>query len=159
GVLRVGAIRLDISKAKADITALLGELKVSKPLITKRGIAIYWGELLPELFEVDNHAAPTYPMINHRQFMQAIHHPNSQVLLHGASDPVSFFRGDQFATFITGTGEPERASHVLRSYLYYSNATASHRPFVPDYPRIPYVSGINEQLRRLTTSVVEKSQQ
>jgi hypothetical protein len=158
GVLRVGAIRLNISQAKADVTALLGELKLSKPLITKRGVALDWGELLPELFEAGNRVVPTYAVSNHWQFMQAIYHPSSQVILHGVSDPVEFLRGDQFASFITGTGEAERASHVLRSYLYYSNATAGRTAFVPDYPRIPYVSGINEQLRRLTTSVVERSQ-
>lgn len=160
GVLRVGAIPLSISQAKADVTNLLGELKLSKPLVTERGVALYWGELLPELFEADDiPVPPTYALANHDEFMRAIYHPVSQPLLHGASDVVSFLRGDQFESFISGTGEAERASHVLRSYLYYSNATTRRVTFVPDYPRIPYILGINEQLRRLTSSVMAKSQQ
>jgi hypothetical protein len=159
-VLRMGAIRLDVSQAKADITNLLGEKRLSRPLVSERGVAYDWAELLPEGFEGDDiRAAHVHPRDNHDQFMMAVYHPASEPLLHGAADVVTFLRGDQFGSFITGTGEAGRASHVLRSYLYYSSAVANCMTLVPDYQRIPYFSAINEHLRLLTTSIAARSQE
>ncbi|HWT05784.1 MAG TPA: hypothetical protein VN224_08505 [Xanthomonadales bacterium] len=159
GILARNSIPLDISRARVDLEILLGAKKLSRPLIPGGAVAHEWSELLPEIFaSSEEPARPVRPLFNHDEFIVAAYHPLDQQLLHAATNPIEFLRGDKFENVIAGTGEGARASHMLRSYLYYSAAVSSGNTLVPDYPRVRLISAINDHLRLVVASVITQFQ-
>lgn len=160
GVLHLGSVRFDADELYRDIQSIIGPERLGKPLITARYSALYWEKLLPEM--VSSTPGDTMvedPLIADTWFMRVVAQPHARKLLLTALDAVQLIREQSFGDLISGTGEAETASHILRTFLYQTAAGANQLALVPDYTRGPIIAGLNRYLRAEASSVMTRAQQ
>jgi hypothetical protein len=110
--------------------------------------------MVPEVFPEETHMNHVgYAADAERYcFMMSASHEHGVGASCGSESIFAFFRQDDFLTFLRGTGGQERGGYALRTYLYSRAAWKTNLAFMPDYPRVPFLESLLDEVHRSVVS-------
>jgi len=142
-ILKLNEISVNERVIKQEMSAILGGLSSfdrCHPDDKETSIA----DMLPKIYSKNTNEIEMMnnPDINRRMFLIVAEHWNPEIrnVLIKPSNAFEFFQSEAFSQFIRGTGNWQRGAYVLRTFLYNRSAWNERITFIPDYPRIPFLS-------------------
>jgi len=153
GVLVENSVGIDPNDVQKALCLIVGTDRVFNRLDI-RGMSVYVTDMLPEAFPDETHSRSTNDPLEPERycFMMLARHASAGEVLRRQTNVFRFFRGDDFLEFLRGTGDQERGGYVLRTYLYSRSAWRSKLTFIPDYPRVPFLEGLLDEIHRCVVS-------
>lgn len=156
GILIDNAIPLNYIGIQKELLSVVGSGQIFSQ-VDGREIRFHIEKMIPEVFPEINKDVfyrSEWRAMQRHFFMLALERIDTQFLPMGADNVFSFFRNEDFLEFTKGTGGSERGAYILRTYIYSKMAREHKLAFMPDYPRIPFLSSI---LNQYYENVVTKS--
>ena len=148
GILHEHAIPLDPAGVQRELLTIVGTDRIFNRLDI-RGVSLNITDMLPDVFPDEAHHSTSthnYPEGDRRMFMLLMGIPaEAEKIFNYPPNIFEFFRGAEFIKFLQGTGDEQRGAYALRTYVYSHSACRERIAFIPDYPRIPFISSALDQ--------------